>query len=74
MCGASLPRRLITKLETIQDDSLAVQELGISHATEQCDELLSKGVPGIHFYTLNRSNSTLQILKNIKSQFQFLRE
>ena len=70
MCGASIPEGLFSKLEAIQDDSGAVQELGVRHATEQCEELLSKGVPGIHFYTLNRSNSTLRILENIKSKIQ----
>ncbi len=70
MCGASIPKDLISKLEAVQDDVEAVQELGIRHATEQCEELLLKGVPGIHFYTLNQSNSTLHILENIKNQVQ----
>ena len=68
MCGASMPRKLLSKLEMIQDNLGAVQELGVQHATEQCEELILNGAPGIHFYTLNRSNSTFQILENIKSQ------
>ena len=68
MCGTTIPPKLITRLDSVQDDAQAVQEMGIMHATEQCEQLLAKGVPGIHFYTLNRSNSTLKILENLKNQ------
>ena len=68
MCGASIPVELITNLEEVQEDTDAVQEIGIAHATEQCEKLLARGAPGIHFYTLNRSNSTLRILENLKNQ------
>jgi len=67
MCGASIPEALISKLEKVQDQPESVQAIGIEHATQQCDELIQAGSPGIHFYTLNRSNSTLQILENLKS-------
>jgi methylenetetrahydrofolate reductase (NADPH) len=67
MCGASIPDSLISKLEKVQDKPESVQAIGIEHATQQCDELIQAGCPGIHFYTLNRSNSTLQILENLKS-------
>lgn len=67
MCGASIPEALISKLEKVQDQPESVQAIGIEHASQQCDELIQAGSPGIHFYTLNRSNSTLQILENLKS-------
>jgi methylenetetrahydrofolate reductase (NADPH) len=67
MCGASIPESLISKLEKVQDQPESVQAIGIEHATQQCEELIQAGSPGIHFYTLNRSNSTLQILENLKS-------
>ena len=73
MCGASIPEKLINRLESVQDDSEAVQEMGIMHATEQCEQLLAQGAPGVHFYTLNRSNSTLKILENLKKQVRSLR-
>jgi len=68
MCGATIPPSLVSSLEAAEGDGKAVQAIGVEHATKQCEELLLKGAPGIHFYTLNRSNSTLRILDNIKNQ------
>lgn len=67
MCGASIPESLHKRLEDKQDDAQAVREIGIEHATRQCENLLSHGAPGIHFYTLNRSPATLGILQNLKN-------
>lgn len=67
MCGATIPQNLVSKLESVQDDPESVRSIGVQHATEQCEELLLSGVSGIHFYTLNKSNSTLRILENIKN-------
>ena len=66
LCGAFIPEDLKSKIYEIKDDSNAVMELGIDYATEQCRELLAKGVQGIHFYTLNRSSATRTILRNLK--------
>jgi methylenetetrahydrofolate reductase (NADPH) len=65
LCGAKIPPDLLSRLEAVQEDTEAVIRLGIEHATRQCDELLRQGAPGIHFYTLNRSRSTAEILKNL---------
>lgn len=65
MCGAKIPQELIQELEPIQNDSEALHEKGIDYATKQCRELLDHGVPGIHFYTLNKSKSTRAILENL---------
>jgi len=62
MCGATMPMRLQLQLERVKDDHQAVMQLGVAHATVQCMELLSRGVPGIHFYTLNRSPATRMIV------------
>lgn len=62
MCGASIPPQMAADLESIQDDAEAVVRYGITWATRQCRELLERGAPGIHFYTLNRSRSTAEIL------------
>ena len=67
MCGASIPSGLLARLEENQEDTLAIGKIGVEHATRQCEELLKMGVPGIHFYTLNRSKATLDILQNLKN-------
>ncbi|GAC1436715.1 MAG: methylenetetrahydrofolate reductase [NAD(P)H] [Solirubrobacteraceae bacterium] len=66
MCGASIPARLLEQLELRADQPAAVAELGVSYATLQCAELLARGAPGIHFYTLNRSPSTRAILSALR--------
>ncbi len=65
MCGARLPAPFLARLEELGDDDRAVMEFGIEHATQQCRELLASGVPGLHFYTLNKAYSTRAILANL---------
>ncbi|MEY2428453.1 MAG: methylenetetrahydrofolate reductase [Verrucomicrobiota bacterium] len=65
MCGARIPAPLAAKLDELGDDDAAAIEFGIEYATRQCKELLQAGAPGIHFYTLNKSHSTVRILKNL---------
>lgn len=60
-CGATIPFPLAEELDRRRNDPRAVMELGVAHATAQCIELLDRGVPGIHFYTLNRSTATREI-------------
>jgi len=65
MCGATIPSSLMVRLEAVQDNPESVYQIGIDHATEQCEELLKQGAPGIHFYTLNRSRATLSVLERL---------
>ena len=65
LCGAALPEPLVTELDKRADDDEAVTELGIEYATRQCEELLREGVPGLHFYTLNKARSTTSIVRNL---------
>jgi methylenetetrahydrofolate reductase (NADPH) len=67
MCGAHLPTDLVQELTAVQNDPEAVARIGIRHAAAQCRELLEKGAPGIHFYTLNRSHATREILASLAS-------
>jgi methylenetetrahydrofolate reductase (NADPH) len=66
MCGATIPQALREALEWRSHDADAVLQLGVSYATLQCAELLARGAPGIHFYTLNRSHATRAILSALK--------
>lgn len=64
LCGARIPPDLHQELQKNQDNAEAMKQIGIEHALRQCRELIQHKVPGIHFYTLNRSASTLAILKD----------
>jgi methylenetetrahydrofolate reductase (NADPH) len=66
MCGATIPARLREALDWRSHDPDAVLQLGVSYATLQCAELLARGAPGVHFYTLNRSPATRAILSALK--------
>ena len=65
LCGATIPAALDRQLEQYADDDNAVRELGIEYATNQVRELWDEGVPGVHFYVLNRSYSVSRILSNL---------
>ena len=65
LCGSKIPPPLRARLEALGNDEAAAMEFGIEYATRQCEELLRAGVPGLHFYTLNKSHSTVQVLKNL---------
>ena len=67
MCGASIPEPLESELGARADDPEAVTELGVAYATLQCSELLARGAPGIHFYTLNKSPATRAILAALRA-------
>ena len=62
LCGAVFPNDLASRLEDVQDDKSAQFEIGVEHAVRQCRELIDQGVPGIHFYVLNRSKACEKIL------------
>jgi methylenetetrahydrofolate reductase (NADPH) len=66
LSGARIPADLATSLEKLKDDDTAAAEFGVEYATRQCEGLLRGGVPGLHFYTLNKSASTTAILQNLK--------
>jgi len=65
LCGAKVPAALAAKLDPLANDDAACAEFGIDYATKQCEELLRAGVPGLHFYSLNKSAATVSVLKNL---------
>jgi len=67
MCGVAIPQKLKTEMENFKDDPESISKLGIDHAVEQCSELLDNGVPGLHFYTMNRTIQVREILKQLQS-------
>ena len=67
MCGTSISDQLQRELDIRQDDPQAITDLGVAYATLQCSELLARGAPGIHFYTLNKSPATRSILAALRA-------
>jgi len=67
MCGASIPAPLLEQLELRRDDPDAVIQFGVAYATLQCADLLARGAPGVHFYTLNKSPATRAILSALRT-------
>jgi len=63
--GTRFPAKLLKRILRRQDDPYAVRQEGILWATEQCRNLLDTGINGIHFYTLNQSDATLQIFRTL---------
>jgi methylenetetrahydrofolate reductase (NADPH) len=66
-CGATIPQKLHAILEPHRDDPARVESLSIDYAIGQCRELLDRGAPGVHFYTLNRSRATRDILTALRT-------
>ena len=66
-CGATIPFPLAAELDRRREDPQAVLQLGVAHATAQSIGLLTGGAPGIHFYTLNRSTATREVLAALKA-------
>jgi methylenetetrahydrofolate reductase (NADPH) len=63
MCGAKIPHPLLQQLESLEGDADAVHATGVEYATNQCRDLLAHGAAGLHFYTLNKSKATVQIVR-----------
>ena len=65
LSGMQVPTFIANRFEKYSDDLEATKEIGIEIATELGTELLRRGVPGLHFYTMNSAQSTLAIAKNL---------
>jgi len=64
-CGAEIPRWLRKALENYGDDDASLKAFGVDLVSELCEVLLENEAPGLHFYTMNQTEPTAQILKNI---------
>jgi methylenetetrahydrofolate reductase (NADPH) len=66
LCGAKIPHALLLKIEAVENDPQAVHDAGVAYAIDQCRDLLLNGADGLHFYTLNRSQATVQIVRALE--------
>jgi methylenetetrahydrofolate reductase (NADPH) len=68
LCGATIPGEFLAELEQADQSggAAAVQKVGIAHARRQIRELLAAGVPGIHIYTLNRSEVVVELVEGLE--------
>jgi methylenetetrahydrofolate reductase (NADPH) len=67
-CGATIPDSVMRRFEEIALDPAEVKKVGIELATRQCSDLLTHGVPYLHFYTFNRIEPILEIVNNLSLQ------
>jgi methylenetetrahydrofolate reductase (NADPH) len=65
LSGCEVPAEVVAAVEKVADDPEDVRRVGVELATELCRDLLDQGVPGLHFYTLNRSTATREIYANL---------
>ena len=65
MCGTTIPERTVEIFNSIQDNKEKMYQAGIELAISQCVDLLRRGAPGLHFYTLNKSRATIDIYSSL---------
>jgi len=67
LCGSTIPADLLARLEEAdrRGGADAVQEVGVAHARQQAQGLLAAGVPGVHIYTLNRAEATIDLVDGL---------
>ncbi len=66
MCGSEIPRWLYKRLEEYQDDEASLISFGLDYITFLTETLLSNGVHGVHFYSLNKAHPTLEICNRLQ--------
>jgi methylenetetrahydrofolate reductase (NADPH) len=68
LCGATIPPRLRAELERCASDPKAIVDLGVAFAALQCADLLARGAPGLHFYTLNKSPAVRAVVSALRAE------
>jgi methylenetetrahydrofolate reductase (NADPH) len=64
-CGAEGPRWIRLRLQAFGDDSASIKAFGLDVVTDLCDQLITAGVPALHFYTMNQSQAVGQIISRL---------
>ena len=64
-CGAEIPRWIRLRLQGFGDDTESIKAFGLDVVTDLCDQLRNGGVPGLHFYSMNQSAATLEIVRRL---------
>lgn len=64
-CGADIPRWMRKKFESYGDDTASIEAFGLDVVTELCKQLIARGAPGLHFYSMNQSRLTLEICRRL---------
>lgn len=67
-CGAEVPRWIRLRLQSFGDDTASIKAFGLDVVTDLCDQLLTAGVPGLHFYTMNQSQAVNQIITGLRAR------
>ncbi len=65
-CGAEIPRWIRLRLQAYGDDVASIKAFGLEVVTGLCEQLVAAGVPALHFYTMNQSAATADILKHLR--------
>ncbi|MEY2952294.1 MAG: methylenetetrahydrofolate reductase [Pseudomonadota bacterium] len=60
-CGSEIPRWIRLRLQALGDDTASIKAFGLDVVSALCEQLLRAGVPGLHFYTMNQSATTLAL-------------
>lgn len=65
LSGVELPPRMARQLDPLADDPAAFRAAGIDLVHGLCERLLAEGVPALHFYTMNRSKATRELVSRL---------
>ena len=65
-CGAEIPRWIRQRLESFGDDRASIREFGLDVVTDLCERLIAAGAPGLHFYTLNQAEATVELCERLR--------
>ena len=65
-CGAEIPRWIRQRLESFGDDRTSIRAFGLDVVADLCERLIAAGAPGLHFYTLNQAETTVELCERLR--------